>query len=147
MSGTSPAHDLIRLALAIAEGRVAQSVRRTAGRAAYLAATAALVAGCALGVVGCLLTALWIYVLPHVGAVGAPLVVAAVLLVIGLGVLALMHRAARPRRAPVAADPGRAALLAELSNLGEISELVRAQKGPALIAALVAGLMAGSRDR
>jgi hypothetical protein len=104
VSKASLAHDLLRLAVAIAEGRAADSLRRAAGRAAYMAVVAAIGACCALGAFVCMLVALWIYAKPHVGAAGAPVVVAGVLVLAGLCVFALMRYRAGSRPAPAAAD-------------------------------------------
>jgi hypothetical protein len=147
VSDASPTHDLLRLVLAVAEGRAAQSVRRIAERVAYVAAYVAVGACCAIGMLGCLVAALWIYARAHVGAVGAPLIVAAALAVVGFAVFALLRYGARARRAPPDAGLSQAALLAEVAGLEELSDLVRAQKGPMLMAALVAGLMAGRNNR
>jgi cytochrome c biogenesis protein CcdA len=148
VSEAPPPLDLVRLALAVAAGRAAEAVRHAAGRVAVVAAAAVVVAGCAIGAVGCALAALWIYALPRVGAVGAPLIVAAVLAALGGGVILLLrYYKPRPRRVAPHAAPGHAALLGDLAGLAGLSDVVRAQKGPVLLAAFLAGLMAGGKDR
>jgi hypothetical protein len=143
-----PPLDLIRLALAVAEGRAARSVRQAAARVALVAACAAVATSCAIGALGCVLAAIWLYAVPRVGVVGAPLIVAGVLVVLGGGtILLLRYCHPRARRAVPGAAPGPAALLADLAGLAELSEVIRAQKGPMLLAAFLAGLMAGDRDR
>lgn len=132
---------VLRLVLAIAEGRAAEAVQRAVGRAAYIGAAAMLAVFCALGAVGCALAALWIFAAHRVGPVGAPLIVAALLAAIGLGVVAAMRRRGRPRGAAPAAHIDHAAVVAELA------ELVRDHKVSTVLAAFLAGLTAGGRTR
>ncbi|HEX3498905.1 MAG TPA: hypothetical protein VHT04_06230 [Stellaceae bacterium] len=87
---------------------------------------------------GCGVAALWIYLLPLLGPVGAPLVAAGALLVIAL-VLLLVARSvldARPRHAPGPPDGAAAA--------ADLSRLVKEHKLEMLLAALTAGLVAGA---
>lgn len=122
--------------------RIGVAVRRTTAAASC----AALAAACATAAAGCAVAALWVFVLPEVGPVGAPLIVAAALLLVCLSLLAISRSilgrrpAPRPGAAvPAAAGPG--VLIAEASRLfGE-------SKGVALLAALLAGATAGSLDR
>ena len=107
------------------------------GRAAtivYVAAT------CGFAVAGCLMAALWIAVLPLVGPAGAPLVVAAALAILAVAIIALLrHRDPPPVAAPANVDVIRV--------LEAASELTRADKVPALLAALLAGVVAGARPK
>jgi hypothetical protein len=132
---------LIRLVLAAVEEFAARSLRRAVRRLAYVAGCVAVALCCGMGAFGCALAALWIYAIPHVGAVGAPLVVAAVLLAIGLGFFALSRRSAGAQRVLPAMNIDYAAVAAELS------EMVREHKAPTLIAAFLAGVMAGTKNR
>jgi hypothetical protein len=109
-----------------------------------MAATACLVVA-ALGVVtalGCLVASLWLAVLPPTGPVMAPLacaggvlLVSAILVAVGYGLLR------RPKHVPPPAAP-----LVELLRQLDAARLFRDHKSDSLIAALAAGLIAGSAD-
>jgi hypothetical protein len=130
---------VLRLVLAIAEGRAVEAFGRLIGRAAFLVGAAVLAACCAVGAVGCGLAALWIFAARRVGAVGAPLIVAALLAAIGIVLVASMRTRGRTRREPQAMDIDHAAVIAELV------ELVREHKFSTVLAAFLAGLTAGTR--
>jgi hypothetical protein len=91
--------------------------------------------------IGCALAALWIWEIPRLGAAGAPLLVAAILLVGGLATLAAMRLVMRPRPAPPPAFAAPELLLAEAMRL------FRDRKGAVLLAAIIAGLMAGRSEK
>jgi hypothetical protein len=92
---------------------------------------------------GCAVTALWVFVLPEVGPVGAPLIAAAALLSLCLSLLAIIRSIWWRRRASLPAGAAPAAdIPAEL--ITEVSRLVHENKGAALLAALLAGVTAGS---
>jgi O-antigen/teichoic acid export membrane protein len=110
-------------------------------RTACVVAAAAAAVGCAIAALGCLLAALWIYARPHVGAVGAPLVVAGVLLAIGLAVLGLMRHKLKRRPPPPPAGDALASLLAEATRL------LKEHKGSVLTVALLAGFVAGRNGK
>jgi hypothetical protein len=93
--------------------------------------------GCAIAAVACGLAALWIYAVPRVGVVGAPLVVAGVLLVLGVAALLVMRYALKPRQAPPPASVAPTVLLTETTRL------LKQHKGAVLIAAVLAGVVAG----
>jgi hypothetical protein len=132
---------LIRLALGLVEaGAVARS-RRVVTQMACLAIVTAVTAVCGIATVACVLTALWIYAIPHVGAVGAPLIVAGVLFVACLAGIALMRHAMKPRPAQPTAGVTIEVLQAEATRL------FKEHKGTVLVAALVAGLLAGRDER
>jgi hypothetical protein len=130
--------ELIKLVLAAAEG----SSNRPASTCVACAAVGT-VAGtlCAIAAVACGLAALWIYVLPHTGAVGAPLVVGGVLVALCLAMLMLVRYGLAPRQAPGPAAGSPALLLADMTRL------VRDNKAPVLMAALLAGLVAGRGEK
>jgi hypothetical protein len=90
---------------------------------------------------GCLCAAIWIWLTPSLGPVGAPLVVAAICLAAG-GVLGLvaweLTRRQRPRLAP---DLNVDALLSDAGRL------INEHKGAALLAAALLGLFAGNGRR
>ncbi len=90
---------------------------------------------------GCLCAAIWIWLTPSLGPVGAPLVVAAICLVVG-GVLGLvaweLTRRQRPRPT---SDLNVDALLSDAGRL------INEHKGAALLAAALLGLFAGNGRR
>lgn len=130
--------DLLRIALALfgtappRRSATESIVAVTASVIAALAVTAALACGAA---------ALWIGMRPLVGPIGAPLIVAAAFLALALVALASTRRALRPPATPTATPGSNAALLVEASHL------VAAHKVPMLLAAVLAGVAAGSRDK
>jgi hypothetical protein len=106
--------------------------------------TAALCAGLAivlmLAALGCAVTALWLFTLPSLGSVGAPLVVAASLTVLALiFALAAWFYMRRNRRSPGATTPQ---LL-----MTEAMRLFSEHKGAVLLAAVVAGMAAANGGR
>jgi hypothetical protein len=105
------------------------------------AAAVAVAVGCAIAALACVLVALWIYVLPRVGAVGAPLVIAGALVLVGLAVLALL------RYAPTRHPPPPAASVAPSLLLAEATHLLKTHKTAVLAGVLLAGLLAGRSDR
>jgi hypothetical protein len=133
---------LLNLALSV----LATSTRNSAlaGFAGQMA-TAVLVAG--FGVLltaaglGCACAALWIALIPPLGPVGAPLIVAGVCLasagILTLVAISLMRRA-RPRVGDIFDAEG---------LLGEASRYVNEHKGAALLAAALAGVIAGNSSR
>lgn len=129
--------DLIKLVLALADG----SGRRPASTCVACAAVGGVAAaGCAIAALACALAALWIYALPRVGAAGAPLVVAGVLVTICLFMALVVRYGLAPRPAPsAAAAPG---LL-----LADAARLIQDHKGPVLMTALLAGLIAGRGEK
>ena len=131
---------LLKLALALTEQAVVRHNRQAAGRMVCVVAVTLVAAGCGVAAVACGLAALWIYALPHVGAVGAPLVVAGVLVVMVLGMLAVMRYGLK-RRAPPAAGLTPALLQAEATRL------LKEHKGSVLVAAVLAGLVAGMNKK
>lgn len=134
--------DVAMRAAVIALAETAGDRMGTAVRRMTTAALCASLAGAfAAASVGCAIAALWIFVLPEVGPVGAPLIAAAALLLVCLALLAIarmiLRRRPAPRpatAAPHAAAPG--------SLLAEASRLFDENKGAALFAALLAGVNA-----
>ena len=94
-----------------------------------------------LAALGCLVTALWMFVLPSLGPVGAPLVVAATLsaatLVLAVAVWLIIRHGRRKQGA--ATEPQ---LL-----LSGATRLFNEHKGAVLLAAIVAGMAAASGGR
>lgn len=136
--------DLLRLALALTGGGLAPPPRRSLAETASAIAAAAFAALAVVAAVACVAVALWIGVRPWVGPIGAPLVVAAALLVLALVAATLARRALRPP-APAVAVP----VTTSGSNealLVEAARLVKAHKVPILLAAVLAGVAAGMRE-
>jgi hypothetical protein len=95
---------------------------------------------CAIGTVICLLIALWMYEMPLLGEVGAPLVVAAVLA--GATLIAALVLHARTNTPPPPPSP----LASGLALHDTLATLMRSHKSLILIGALVAGLVAGEKE-
>jgi hypothetical protein len=135
-------NELIKLVVALVDGGMLRQGRQSTSRIAGVAIAALVAVICAMAAIGCLLAALWIYALPYVGAVGAPAVVAGVLIILCCAVLTFMRYAPRSRRtAPPSFDATSALLLTQ------VTRLLKEHKGPVLIAALLAGLVAGTNDK
>ena len=130
-------------ATAFAEGMSAGGVGVAARRMTVAAWCVALATVLGTASVGCAVTALWVLVLPEVGPVGAPLIAAAVLLLLCLPLIAIarsvLRRRLPPPAAPALPDAAVPALL-----IAEASRLMEENKGAALLAALLAGATAGS---
>jgi hypothetical protein len=113
-------------------------LQATITRLVVVALCATLAAVMMLGALGCLAAALWIYTLPSLGPVGAPLVVAAALLVVTLILVGIACRVRRPG--------GRKAAAAG-SLAPEIARILKDHKGTVLLAAALAGMAAASGRR
>ncbi len=133
--------DLIKLAAAFARAVTVASDREARRRLVQGAGVGLAVAICAVAIIACCLTSLWIYSLPRVGPVTAPLIVAGVLVVLCLALLGTLRGL---RRAPRVANP--IDVLPALV-LVETRRVMAAHGGTMLLAALLAGLVAGSREK
>lgn len=135
-------NELIKLAFALIDGGVMRPRRQSTAKMACVAIIVVSAAVSAIAAAGCALAALWIFVLPHVGPIGAPVVVAGVLLAFCLAMLALIFYGPKRRRAsPALVDAAPTLLLAEATRL------LKEHKGTVLIAALLAGLLAGKNEK
>ena len=133
--------NLITVAAALTENRLARHGREAAGKIAVVAGATFIASISAMAAIGCALWALWVYALPMAGPVGAPLIVAAFLLAICLAALAAARQSLRPRRRHMRAQSLSSAG-ASLSH--EASALFKDQKSALLLSALLAGVVAGS---
>lgn len=115
---------------------MAESARRTAATT-LLAIVSGVLATASLG---CAIAALWIFADSRIGPSGAALATAGCLLVLCLAVLGLLQLVLRRHRRPPAV--GSPELL-----LAEATRLFKDHKGTLLVAALVAGLLAGNESR
>lgn len=123
------------IAVTAAAASVIEAARRRWPAALLCLGLALLCAGVALL---CALAALWLVLIPRLGPVGAPLVIAAVLVVL-CGLLLLGWRLMRPRR--VSGEEAWAALIGGAARLVEGNEIA------ALLIALAAGVAAGRQRR
>jgi len=133
---------LIKLAAwALIESGRAGSARAATIRMSAAALCAGLAAMLVLAAFGCAATALWIAVLPALGPVGAPLVVAAGLSIVTLIVAMLGWQIVRHgrQRSSVAVAPE--------FLLSEATRFFSEHKGTVLLAALVAGMAAANGSR
>ena len=133
---------LIKLATwALIESGRAGSARAATVRMTSAAFCASLAAMLAVAAFGCAAAALWIAMLPSLGPVGAPLVVAAGLSIITLVLAMIGWQIVRHGRQSSAIAVAPELLLSEAARL--FSE----HKGAVLLAALVAGMAAASGGR
>jgi len=133
-------NDLVRFVLALAAVDAGRQSRWTTARVAYTAVACVAAGGCTVAALACGIAALWIYTLPFAGTVGAPAIAAGVLLTPCLTLLALSRYGLKRR--PVPSVDANVSLL-----LGEATRLVLDHKSSVLIAALLAGLIAGSNEK
>jgi hypothetical protein len=131
--------NLITVAAALTENRLAHHGREAAGKVAIVAAAAFIASLSAMAAIGCALWALYVYALPHAGPVGAPLIVAAALLFVCIAALAAARQSLQPGRRRMRPQPLSAASLNH-----EVSALFKDQKSAILLSALLAGVVAGS---
>src|SRR3990172_1679423 len=132
---------LIKLAawLLLEPGRPG-SARAAAVRMTAAALCAGLAAVLVLAALGSAATALWIFTLPSLGPVGAPLVVAAALSTLTLSLAAAAWLIMRHSRRKLGAT-------APQLLLTEATRLFNEHKGAVLMAAVVAGMAAANRGR
>ncbi len=141
MSAPLPTSDLIKLVVLAAEAASGRQGRHETAHVAAMAVVAVAAAGCAVAAIACTLAALWIYAWPRVGAAGAALIVAGVLLAMSLGLLLVLRFGLAPRPPPPPHTDAASMLFAESVRL------LKENKAPVLLAALLAGLLAGKTDR
>ena len=132
--------DLIKFALLFAERVDDRKGRQTIAQVALLAAATLAGASFGFAAIACALVALWLGILPQVGPVGAPLVVAGVLLFMCVVLFAVVRYELKPRPQPAA--PSVPAVL-----IADATRLINENKGSVLLAALLAGLAVGGRNK
>jgi len=138
--------NLIKVATwALIEFGKAGGARTAATRVTAVALCAGLAAVLSLAALGCAAAAFWIGLLPMVGAVGAPLVVAASLTTAALILAASAWLVMRDRRPGPDAAMMPDLLLPDL--VSEATRLFREHKGAVLLAALVAGMAVAQGGR
>ena len=133
---------LIKIAMiALADDGLAQS-NTAVGRVSTAAIYAVGTGVAAVALLGSLMATLWLYVQPHVGSAGGALIVAAAIAALWLGLFAFTRRSEAERQAPpFAGREGVVALIAETRKL------FAENTGTVLLAALIAGVVAGTSGR
>jgi hypothetical protein len=117
------------------------SARAAAIRMTAAALCAGLAAALMLAALGCVATALWIFTLPSLGSIGAPLLVAAMLSTVTLILTAAAWLIMRNGRS------SQGAAMAPQLLLSEATRLFNDHKGVVLLAAVVAGMAAATNGR
>ncbi len=138
MNNPSPLPKLISLAVSQALAAHTPNVSPQPGFLAKLGLSlvATLVAAlCVIAALACTMAALWCFLLPHIGPVGAPLIVAAVLLLIAIITLVAL-RPHQAKAAPPAALPVDALV-------DEALVVFKKNKTAWLLGAVLAGLASG----
>jgi hypothetical protein len=129
---------LLRLVEAVlALGRFASGLGAALRRGSIALICLMIAALLALAAAGCAVAALWIYLMPLLGKVGAPLAAAGALVFIALVLLLVASRVLRAQRPDSPASSGDAVA-------ADLARLVKEHKLEALVAALTAGLVAGA---
>jgi hypothetical protein len=116
----------------LAEMRLMQRVSRVSGAAKW----AVLAALCALGAGAALITALWLFLIPRLGADAAALSMAALLAVMS-GLFALVARATLHPHRNHHVEP-------DDNSFAELKDMFVKHKGAALLSAVIAGLAMGN---
>ncbi|HEY1721389.1 MAG TPA: hypothetical protein VGG27_09110 [Magnetospirillaceae bacterium] len=137
----------------LAELRTASSQRPAARLIAFGTVCFILAMWAGIAAVGCAAVALWSYALPYTGPVWTPLIVAAAF-IIGSGGLLLLGRMEWSRKAaPPQPNLAEHALkigqqfAQSMPSSEELERMVKDHAGTLAIAALVAGIVAGSSKR
>jgi hypothetical protein len=129
---------LLRLAEALlALGRFTSGIGAMLRRGSIALVCLLIAALLAVAALGCAVAALWIYLLPLLGTVGAPLAAAGALILIALVLLFVASRVLRAQRPRSQASSGDAVA-------ADLARLIKEHKLEALVAALTAGLVAGA---
>ena len=135
---------LIKLAAwALIECARAANSRTTILRLTTAAACTGLAAVLMVAALGCAAAALWIFTLPALGPVGAPLIVAATLSTATLGLAIAAWLILRRNRHPPGGATAPGSLLSEPLLSGAM-RLFNDHKGALLLAAVVAGMTAAN---
>lgn len=126
-----------RQAVETIENLVSRALHDAVARLAATCTVMLLAGGCAAVGLGCVLAALWLFLLPYLGPVGAPLAIGGSLLLVGLVVVAL-GRISRSFQPPAPLHNVLPALA-----VAEATNLLKDHKSSVLIAAVIAGLTSG----
>lgn len=142
MNGVSTGRLLLRIAQAWTDDSVLPRAREAGVSALIAGATVLLATIFGLAALGCALAALWLYLLPLVGEVGAPLIVSGVLMGLG-GLVLLLPRMRDTTPTPPIQTTGATPDM----MIAEASRLVRDNKVPVLLSAVLVGLCEGMRKK
>ena len=134
--------EILRLALMAAQAMAATNPPQPRVRPYCVVGGVAGILLCLLTASGLVTAAAWLFLLPHLGPVGTPLVLAGIVLVKACAIL-LWLRWRSPRPVPAAPLSASVADLAPI--LAEAERMFSANKLPTLMAALLAGLVVGGR--
>ncbi len=129
--------DLLGLVATLADA--GSAVERHPTRTALVVAATAIATLCAVSAFICLLIALWLYEMPILGEVGAPLVVAAVLAAVTLIAGLILHARSTPPPPPPPHPL--------VAGGAVLSTLMRSNKMLVLLGALLAGFVASESER
>lgn len=122
--------------------RLVRASRKAAGKTMAIAAAGYLAVMSLLAAFGFVLAALWAYARPFAGAIGTPLLLAALCTVLALVfVLVITTSLRKPKRTRYDTGQTEGALALEAQNL------IAKQKLPILLAVALMGLVAGSQKR
>jgi hypothetical protein len=125
--------NLVKMVLMmLAEMRLAQRVSRYSGAAKWVV----LAALCGLGAGGALIAALWLFLIPRIGADAAALSMAGVLAVLS-GLFFLIARATLHPHSNHHVEH-------DDNTLGELKDMFVKHKGAAILSAVIAGLTMGN---
>lgn len=130
---------MINHVVAAIEQRFLRFEREAVGTAVNATMGPLLASFCAAAGLACFVAGFWIFLLPHVGPVGAPVIVGGVLFLVSLGILAARRLAVRVPPPP--------AEIPQALSLADATALLKDQKAPVLFAALLAGLAAGRAEK
>lgn len=131
---------IVKLALAVlAEVTTFERVRKRAPRIAIAALLIVLAFAVVAGGFGCAIAALWIWLLPHVGPWGAPLICAGVLVLIAGGLIGGGYCVGRSR--PKTANSA----LANAIESGDFAPLIHEHKWLLLALAALSGAAAAEK--
>jgi FlaA1/EpsC-like NDP-sugar epimerase len=125
--------NLVKMVLMmLAEMRLAQRVSRYSGAAKWVV----LAAICGLGAGGALVSALWLFLIPRIGADAAALSMAGVLAVLSALFLLIARATLHPHRDHHVEQDD--------NTLAELKDMFVKHKGAAILSAVIAGLTMGN---
>jgi hypothetical protein len=139
---------IVMMALsALLQGSLVSRAAETAGRLSIPILFGMIAAMFAIAAIGCLAAALWIFLIPSVGPVWAPVICAGALFALA-GILvatgiAISRRMKARAHAPL---PSLAAAIPD-GLLDDVGDMLKKNQGALLAAALVAGIFAATRRR
>jgi hypothetical protein len=134
---------IIRLVLAALSQSTSPTLQRPIGRVGWSVGLIFLVVLTSAAGMICLVAALWLVILPELGAVAATAVIGVVFLVIATGLYLGYRVNTAPR--PIASSPIADALESTAEIERVLTQAISKNIGPIMIATVLAGLFAGLR--